>query len=135
MPDSKINNGKPPDKKQVFQYHWELLKDGAMLVNNRDIVHAIGNCDLYPTEIGKGDTPEERAATETVNAVVAAIDATPKYRLRRRVMVDLNDLVSALESRYPETLGETCARPVDLIALATDLSITVDMVGKEAADG
>ena len=63
---------------------WGKPLDGDRYIRTRDIVHALGNSDQYPFSLGqRPKTPEEefghKAMIETINAVVAAIEAAPQY--------------------------------------------------------
>ena len=71
-------------KRQIFKYMWEKPRDGCRYISARDIVHALGNSDQYPFPLGRRPkTPEEESAYEvmfeTIDAVVAAIEAAPQY--------------------------------------------------------
>ena len=69
---------------QEVGYTWEKQKDGCTYNSTRDICHALGNSDQYPIPLGtRPKTPEEETIlqiqTDTLNAVVAAIEAAPEY--------------------------------------------------------
>ncbi|MBR2215993.1 MAG: hypothetical protein IJ849_09575 [Selenomonadaceae bacterium] len=73
-------------KKQYFEYMFSKPKEGSLFINARHLQHAICNSDQFPSnpikKRGEPYTPEERAMHLTLEAVFAAIDATPKYVLR-----------------------------------------------------
>ena len=70
-------------KEQIFEYCWSKPKNGSQFISARDLLHAIGNSDQFPLNpINKQETPEEKLMNETIEAVFAAIDATPKYTLQ-----------------------------------------------------
>ena len=70
-----------PKKPQQFEEIWCVRqKDG--LCYFQDILHAIGNSDQYPFPLWEKDYKHlaaQEAQTETINAVVAALERVPKY--------------------------------------------------------
>jgi hypothetical protein len=77
----EIEYGKEPKKPQLFTELWAAKHPGGM-VYKRDIVHALGNSDQYPFPLWKKDythLAEQGAQTETLQAVIAAIDRCPVY--------------------------------------------------------
>ena len=79
-------------KKQLFEYCWSKPKNGSQFISARDLLHAICNSDQFPLNpINKQEKPEEKLMNETIEAVFAAIDATPKYTLQdgRLIFLDL----------------------------------------------
>ena len=70
-------------KEQIFEYFWSKPKDGNQFISARDLLHAICNSDQFPFNPTKSpQTKEEKVMQETIEAVFAAIDATPKYTLQ-----------------------------------------------------
>lgn len=94
---------------QEFEFVWEKQKDGCTYNSTRDICHALGNSDQYPFPIGaQPKTPEEemilQIQTETLNAVVAAIEAAPEYHwengtLRKETNEERNARLRQIEER------------------------------------
>jgi hypothetical protein len=77
----EIEYGKEPKKPQLFTELWAAKHPGGV-VYKRDIVHALGNSDQYPFPLWKKDythLAEQGAQTETLQAVIAAIDRCPVY--------------------------------------------------------
>ena len=103
-------------KRQIFKYMWEKPRDGCRYISARDIVHALGNSDQYPFPLGqRPKTPEEESVYEvmfeTLDAVLAAIEAAPQYvwqggRLTRETDEDGNarrqEAVGRRERRKPQ---------------------------------
>ena len=70
-------------KEQIFEYCWGKPKNGSQFISAQDLRHAIFNSDQFPIDpINKRETPEEKLVNETIEAVIAAIEATPKYVLQ-----------------------------------------------------
>lgn len=72
---------KDPEKPQLFEERWSA-KSTQGLVNVCDIRHSICNSDQYPYPLWKRDYKHmeaQDAQTETINAVIAAIDRVPIY--------------------------------------------------------
>lgn len=70
-------------KDQIFKYCWSKPKNGSRFISAQDLQHAICNSDQFPfNPINKQETPEEKLMNETIEAVFAAIKATPKYTLQ-----------------------------------------------------
>lgn len=100
-----------PKKPQQFEEIWCVRqKDG--LCYFKDILHAIGNSDQYPFPLWEKDYKHlaaQEAQTETINAVVAALERVPKYEDRldpdaisKSTLVDY--LIGHIEE-YGETYG------------------------------
>jgi len=114
-------------KPQIFKYMWGKPLDGDRYIRTRDIVHALGNSDQYPFSLGqRPKTPEEefghKAMIETINAVVAAIEAAPQYvwqdgRLTRETDEEGNarrqEAVGLRERGYVVILANSFATPVE----------------------
>lgn len=74
-------------KRQIFQYLWEKQRDGCRYISARDIVHALGNSNLFPYPVSYQpetlvDEIRYEAMIETIDAVVASIEAAPEYVLQ-----------------------------------------------------
>ena len=70
-------------KEQIFEYCWSKPKNDSQFISARDLLHAIGNSDQFPfNPTKKPQTKEEKVMQKTIEAVFAAIDATPKYTLQ-----------------------------------------------------
>lgn len=81
-------------KEQLFEYCWSKPKNGSQFISARDLLHAIGNSDQFPFNPTKSpQTKEEKVMQETIEAVFAAIEATPKYTLQdgRLIFPDLSN--------------------------------------------
>jgi len=73
--------GRDPKKPQEFKEMW-VAKNPGGLIYKRDIVHATGNSDQYPFPlwaVAEGHEAEQEAQTETIRAMVAAIERCPVY--------------------------------------------------------
>lgn len=73
--------GKEPKRTQEFREFWSSKSTQGM-VNICDIRHAICNSDQYPYPLWEKDYKHleaQEAQTETINAVIAAIDRVPIY--------------------------------------------------------
>lgn len=69
---------KEPEKPQLFEYIFNGDRNGEVIYFS-DLVHAIGNSDQYPVPLWE-DTPESRIQAATIDAIVNAIEACPRYR-------------------------------------------------------
>ena len=77
----EIEYGKEPKKQQLFTGLWAAKHPGG-LVYKRDIAHALGNSDQYPFSLWEKDymhLAAQEAQTETLQAVIAAIERCPVY--------------------------------------------------------
>jgi len=72
-------------RRQIFEYKFCKPKVGDKFISYRDLLHALNNSDLFPYDTTRSpETREEAIMHDTIDAVFAAIDATPKYELRER---------------------------------------------------
>lgn len=103
--------GREPKKPQLFKGLWNV-KQTSGLCYFQDVLHAIGNSDQYPFDLWKKDymhLAAQEAQTETINAVVAALERVPKYEdqldpdaISKSALVDY--LIGRIEE-YGETYG------------------------------
>ena len=70
-------------KEQIFEYCWHKPQNGDVYINAQDLRHAIGNSDQFPfLPFSRPETSEVKIVNETIEAVINAIEATPKYILQ-----------------------------------------------------
>ena len=117
--------GKDPKKPQEFKELWVARNPGG-LVYKRDIVHALGNSDQYPFPLWEKDymhLAAQEAQTETLQAVIAAIDRCPVYEDQRDPdAVSRVSLLSYLMSKM-ERYGEAY-RTADMLLDIQQFGIT-----------
>lgn len=70
---------KKPKKPQQFNYIFQKPWLGGDVILYADLVHAICNSDQYPVPLWE-DTPESRIQAATIDAIINAIEACPRYR-------------------------------------------------------
>ena len=100
-----------PKKPQEFVERWGVRNTDGICYY-RDIVHAIGNSDQFPFPLWQKDYKHlaaQEAQTETINAVVAALERVPKYEdqldpdaISKSALMD--HLIGRIEE-YGETYG------------------------------
>ena len=72
------------DDRQKFEYRFQDMKDGDKVVRLSDVMHAIGNSDLYPMPIYDNGTPDGIVQSKTLDAVMQAIGCVPVYNVKDR---------------------------------------------------
>ena len=107
-------------REQVFDYRFTTPKDGDEFIMGRDLSHAIGNSDQYPLGacVPRDERTEEwQIQDETLHAVINAVNATPKYKVRKMSVVNRWELVSRLFKDCGENLSEKSLSPLQVIAM------------------
>ena len=122
-------------KKQKFKYMWVKPQEGSYLVPLQNVIHAIGNCDLYPSPFNnKPNTSEEKVMLETLDAVFTAIETIPKYTLRYEMLVVPEEANKRLVSVYKESMTDFCMIPLGVSNFIDDIARCVPVIEREDKD-
>lgn len=116
-------------KKQIFEYQWGIPQDGCHYISEGDLYHAICNSDRFPFSLmKKPETPEEKVMQETLDAVVAAINAVPKHKLRYQMLVNPEQANKRLGEVYKGKTTDICLQPLGMMNFIDDMARRVSVI-------
>ena len=110
-------------KEQKFKYHW--TKNPQTFICEQDLRHAICNSDLMPEHI---ITSQNKIFNETIDAVIEAVKATPKYASKKRQMIDYDKAIEMLNRVYKGEMNELCITPLGVENMLKDLARNVSIL-------
>ena len=116
-------------KKQIFEYQWGIPQDGCHYISEGDLYHAICNSDRFPFSLmKKPETSEEKVMQETLNAVVAAIKAVPRHKLRCQMLVNPEQANKRLGEVYKGKTTDICLHPLGMMNFIDDMARRVSVI-------